>query len=69
VRRLRAHPAAFSGVKRRRPTFPWNGRFVTVRPDAFTFEAWLSPTQTQRQFVTSEHVVFQRGGELQLLAR
>ena len=69
VRLLDGQPALFTEVKQPLPTFTWNGRFVTVRPDTFTFDAFVSPSQTQRQFVTSEHVVFQRGGELLLLAR
>lgn len=69
VRLLDGQPALFSEVKQPLPTYSWNGRLLLARPDSFTFDAFVSPSQTQRQFVTSEHVVFQRGGELLLLGR
>ncbi len=67
---LPAQSIALTDTKQGRPAFTWNGRYVAVRADDLTLEAWLAPGLVARQSVTGEHVFFQlQSGELVVYRR
>lgn len=66
---LDAQAEAMLDTKQPMPAFNWNGRFLSVRRQDLTLEAWLPPVGVMRRAVTEEYVIFQTRDELFLYRR
>lgn len=66
---LEAQASVLVDTKQPTPAFTWAGKFISVRRQDLTLEAWEPPPGMLRRAVTEEYVVFQTRTEVLLFRR